>query len=183
MYIRYYTFKKQGTEESADEVKAMRLVNEYKENRLKSASTLASKLRDILRDMEPTELSTEPLNQTESLVLMTLILKKCSYQLRNALNITFTYSSDPEVLNYVKAHTEQVHQICRDFLREELSSAGVEYNTDMQVCQSMLLQDWAKEQTEQMSTDMAVKLAKKQAKIEEKLTALGYNTDGTKMDF
>ena len=53
----------------------------------------------------------------------------------------------------------------------------------MQVCQSMLLQEWAKEQTEQMSTDNALKLAKKQAKIEEQLTALGYNVDGTKMDF
>lgn len=183
VHVRYYLFKKQGTEESGDEVQAMRLVNEYKENQRKSASTLASKLRDILRDMEPTELSTEPLNQTESLVLMTLILKKCSYQLRNALNINSTYSPDPQVLNYAKAHAEQVHQICRDFLREELSSAGVEYNTDMQVCQSMLLQDWAKEQTEQMSTDNALRLAKKQAKIEEQLTALGYNVDGTKMDF
>lgn len=182
IYVRYYSFKKQGTEESADEVKAMRLVSEYKENRLKSASTLASKLRDILRDMEPTELSTEPLNKTESLVLMTLILKKCSYKFRNALNIDCTYSTDPQALNYAKAHTEQVHQICRDFLREELSSTGVEYNKDMQVCQSMLLQEWAKEQTEQMSTDNAMKLAKKQAKIEEQLTALGYYTDGTKID-
>ena len=183
IYVRYYSFKKQGNEESADEVKAMRLVSEYKENRLKSASTLASKLRDILRDMEPTELSTEPLNKTESLVLMTLLLKNCSYKFRNALNIDYTYSTDPQALNYAKAHTEQVHQICRDFMREELSSTGVEYNTDMQVCQSMLLQDWAKEQTEQMSTDNALKLAKKQAKIEEQLTALGYNVDGTKMDF
>ena len=149
VHIRYYMFKKQGTEESGDEVQAMRLVNEYKENQRKSASTLASKLRDILRDMEPTELSTEPLNQTESLVLMTLILKKCSYQLRNALNINSTYSPEPQVLNYAKAHAEQVHQICRDFLREELSSAGVEYNTDMQVCQSMLQQEWAKEKAEE----------------------------------
>lgn len=182
IYVRYYSFKKQGNEESADEVQAMRLVNEYKENRLKSASTLASKLRDILRNMEPTKLSTEPLNKTESLVLMTLILKKCSYKFRIALNIDYSYSTEPQALNYSKAHTEQVHQICRDFLREELSSTGVEYNTDMQVCQSMLLQEWAKEQTEQMSTDNALKLAKKQAKIEEQLTALGYNTDGTKID-
>lgn len=181
--VRYYQWKKNVAAKNGDEAKAMQLVNEYKENQRKSASTLASKLRDILRDMEPTELSTEPLNQTESLVLMTLILKKCSYQLRNALNINSTYSPGPQVLNYAKAHAEQVHQICRDFLREELSSAGVEYNTDMQVCQSMILQDWAKEQTEQMSTDNALRLAKKQAKIEEQLTALGYNTDGTKMDF
>ena len=182
IYVRYYSFKKQGNEESADEVQAMRLVNEYKENRLKSASTLASKLRDILRNMEPTELSTEHLNKTESLVLMTLILKKCSYKFRIALNIDCTYSTEPQALNYAKAHTEQVHQICRDFLREELSSTGVEYNTDMQVCQSMLLQEWAKEQTEQIATDNALKLAKKQAKIEEQLTAIGYNTDGTKID-
>ena len=183
IYVRYYSFKKQGNEESADEVQAMRLVNKYKENRLKSASTLASKLRDILRNMEPTKLSTEPLNKTESLVLMTLILKKCSYKFRIALNIDYSYSTEPQALNYAKAHTEQVHQICRDFLREELSSTGVEYNTDMQVCQSMLLQEWAKEQTEQIATDNALKLAKKQAKIEEQLTALGYNVDGTKMDF
>lgn len=182
IYVRYYSFKKQGNEESADEVQAMRLVNEYKENRVKSASTLASKLRDILRNMEPTKLSTEPLNKTESLVLMTLILKKCSYKFRIALNIDYSYSTEPQALNYAKAHTEQVHQICRDFLREELSSTGVEYNTDMQVCQSMLLQEWAKEQTEQIATDNALKLAKKQAKIEEQLTALGYNTDGTKID-
>jgi ParB/RepB/Spo0J family partition protein len=183
IHVRYYQFKKQGTEQSSDEVNAMQLVNEYKENQRKSTTALASKLRDILRDMEPTELSTEPLNQTESLVLMTLILKKCSYQLRNALNINSTYSPDPQVLNYAKAHAEQVHQICRDFIREELASAGVEYNTDLQVCQSMLLQEWAKEKTEEMSTDNALRLAKKQAKIEEQLTALGYNTDGTKMDF
>jgi ParB/RepB/Spo0J family partition protein len=181
--IRYYEFKKKGTEQSSDEVNAMQLVNEYKENQRKSTTALASKLRDILRDMEPTELSTEPLNQTESLVLMTLILKKCSYQLRNALNINSTYSPDPQVLNYAKAHAEQVHQICRDFIREELASAGVEYNTDLQVCQSMLLQEWAKEKIEEMSTDNALRLAKKQAKIEEQLTALGYNTDGTKMEF
>ena len=180
--IRYYEFKKKGTEQSSDEVKAMQLVKEYKENERKNASTLASKLRSVLADMEPTELSTEPLNQTESLLLMTLILKKCSYQLRNALNINSTYSPDPQVLNYAKAHAEQVHQICRDFLREELSSAGVEYNTDMQVCQSMLLQDWASDASEQVVTDCTTRLAKKQAVIEEQLTALGYKTDGTKIE-
>ena len=37
-------------------------------------------------------------------------------------------------------------------------------------------EEWAKEQTEQMSTDNALKLAKKQAKIEEQLTALGYKS-------
>lgn len=181
--IRYYTFKKDINEGTSDEIKAMDLVNVYKENQRKSITALASKLRGVLGDMEPTELSTEPLSQTESLVLMTLILRKCSYKYRTKLNIASTYSPDPQVLDYAKAHTEQVHQICRDFLREELSSSGVEYNPDLQVCQSMLLQEWAKEQAEEISSDNALRLAKKQSKIKEQLTALGYNTDGTKMEF
>ena len=181
--ILYYTFKKDKNEGTSDEIKAMDLVNVYKENQRKSITALASKLRGVLGDMEPTELSTEPLSQTESLVLMTLILRKCSYKYRTKLNIASTYSPDPQVLDYAKAHTEQVHQICRDFIREELASSGVEYNPDLQVCQSMLLQEWAKEQAEEISSDNALRLAKKQSKIKEQLTALGYNTDGTKMDF
>lgn len=181
--IRYYEFKKTGTEHSSDEVQAMQLVYEYKENERKNSTNIASKLRSVLADMEPTELPAEPLSQTESLILLTLILRKASYKFRNGIDLTSTYSPEPKVLNYARAHTDQVHQICRDFIREELSSAGVEYNIDLQDCQYMLLQEWAKEQADEVKTALALKLRKKQAKIEEQLTALGYNTDGTKMDF
>lgn len=183
VHVRYFEFKKTGTEHSSDEVQAMQLVNEYKENERKNSTNIASKLRSVLADMEPTELPTEPLSQTESLILLTLILRKASYKFRNGIDLTSTYSQEPKTLNYARAHTGQVHQICRDFLREELSSAGVEYNTDLQECQRLLLGEWAKEATDEVVNDMAVKLAKKQAKIEEQLTALGYNVDGTKMDF
>lgn len=183
IHIRYYEFKKEGTEQSNDEVKAMQLVNEYKENERKNSTNLASKLRGVLGDMEPTELSAEPLTQTESLVLMTLILRKCSYKFRNKLDVAATYSQEPQVLNYCQTHPGEVHKICRDFIREELSSAGVEYNIDLQDCQYMLLREWAQEKAEEVKTELGVRLAKKQSKIEEQLTALGYNTDGTKMDF
>lgn len=181
--VQYYKFKKTGTEHSSDEVQAMQLVNEYKENERKNITNTASKLRGILGDIEPAELPTAPLTQTESLVLMTLILHKCSYKFRNSLDVNVTYGSEPKQFNYAKSHPEQAHQICRDFLREELSSSGVEFNADLQECQLLLLDEWAKEATEEVVNDMAVKLAKKQSKIEEQLTALGYNTDGTKMDF
>jgi len=180
---KYFEFKKSNTEEAGDEVQAMNLVNEYKENERKNITNTASKLRGILGDIEPAELPTAPLTQTESLVLMTLILRKCSYKFRSALDVNVTNGSEPKALNYARAHTEDVNQICRDFLREELSSSGVEYNADLQECQRMLLDEWAKEATDEVVNDMAVKLAKKQSKIEDRLTALGYNTDGTKMDF
>lgn len=181
--IRYYEFKKEGNEKSSDEVQAMQLVNQYKENERKNATNVASKMRGLLGDMEPTELSAEPLSQKESLILMTLILRHCSYRFRNKLDVAATYSQEPQVLNFCQANPGEVHRICRDYIREELSSAGVEYNIDLQDCQYMLLQEWAKEKADEVITDMGVKLAKKQAKIEEQLTALGYNTDGTKMDF
>ena len=183
VHVRYFEFKKNGVEELPEDVEAMNLVNEYKENERKNVTNTATKLRNVLADMEPTELSKEPLTQTESLVLMTLILRKCSYKFRSALDVNVTNGSEPKALNYARAHTEDVNQICRDFLREELSSSGVEYNADLQECQRMLLDEWAKEATDEVVNDMAVKLAKKQSKIEDRLTALGYNTDGTKMDF
>ena len=180
--VRYYEFKKTGTEHSSDEVQAMQLVKEYKENERKNSTIIASKLRDVLSDMEPTELPAEPLSKTESLLLMTLILRKCSFALRNKLQINSTYSPEPQVLNYAREHTDEVHRFCRDFLREELSFLGVEYNTDLQECQRMLLKEWASEASEQVVADCATRLAKKQEKIEEQLTALGYKTDGTKME-
>lgn len=180
--VRYYQWKKNIAAENGDEAKAMQLVNEYKENERKNVSATAAKLRDVLADMEPTELSKEPLTQTESLMLMTLILRRCSYKYRNGLNIIATYGSEPKALNYARAHTEDVNQICRDFLRETLSVTGVEYDADLQECQRLLLDEWAREATDEVVNDMAVKLAKKQSKIEEQLNALGYNTDGTKME-
>ena len=181
--VRYYQWKKNVAAENGDEAKAMQLVNEYRENERKNVTATASKLRSVLADMEPTELPTEPLSQTESLVLMTLILRRCSYKYRHGLDIVTNYNSEPKTLNYARAHTDQVHQICRDFLREELSRSGVEYDADLLECQRLFLDEWAKEATEEVVNDMAVKLAKKQSKIEQRLTALGYNTDGTKMDF
>lgn len=178
--VRYFEFIKGKA--SGDEVEAMNLVNTYKENERKYTIATATKLRDVLKDMQPTDLSLQPLTKTEGLILMTLILRSCSYELRNALDLT-TVSSEPKALNYARNHTDEVNRICRDYLRATLSSSGVEYNADLQECQQMLLEEWAKEAAEEVIADQMAKHSKKQAKIEEQLTALGYNTDGTKMDF
>ena len=183
VHVRYFEFKKTGEEGLPEDAEAMNLVNQYKENERKNVTNTATKLRDVLADMEPTELSKEPLTQTESLLLMTLILRRCSYKYRHGLDLVTNYNSEPKALNYARAHTEDVNQICRDYLREVLSSSGVEYEADLRECQRLLLDEWAKEATEEVVNDMAAKLAKKQSKIEDRLTALGYNTDGTKMDF
>ena len=179
--IRYYQWKKNVTE-NGDEAKAMKLVNEYKENVRKSAANKANKLCELLGGMNPDELSKEPLSQTESLILLTLILRKASHKFRDGHGLV-NYSGKDVELAYVREHTDEVHLISRDFIRNELSQSGVQWSPTLQECQSMLLQEWASEKVEEVTTDYALRLAKKQAKIEEQLTALGYNTDGTKMDF
>ncbi len=180
--IRYYQWKKNMTAENKDEAKAMQLVNEFKENIRKSAANKANKLCELLGGMNPDELSKEPLSQAESLILLTLILRKVSHKFRDAHGL-LSYTSEAKELNYARGHADEVHLICRDFIRNELAQSGVQWNSDLQECQSMLLQEWASEKVEEVTTDYALRLAKKQAKIEEQLTALGYNTDGTKMDF
>ena len=180
--IRYYTWKKHVKAKSEDEVQAMQLVNEYKENQRKGETNAANKLCELLGNMHPDELSKEPLSQTESLILLTLILRKASHKFRDGHGVV-SYTSEAKELNYARGHTDEVHLICRDFIRNELSQSSVQWSADLRECQSMLLNEWAKEKAEEVTTDVAMRLAKKQAKIEEQLTALGYNTDGTKMDF
>lgn len=180
--IRYYTWKKHVEAKSEDEVQAMQLVNEYKENQRKGETNAANKLCELLGGMHPDELSKEPLSQTESLILLTLILRKASHKFRDGHGLV-SYTSEAKELNYARGHADEVHLICRDFIRNELSQSGVQWSADLRECQSMLLNEWAKEKAEEVTTDVAMRLAKKQAKIEEQLTALGYNTDGTKMDF
>lgn len=180
--VRYYQWKKNVAAENGDEAKAMQLVNKYRENVRKSAANQAYKLCELLGAMDPEELSKEPLSQTESLILLTLILRKASNKFRDARNL-INYSGKDVELAFVREHTDEVHLISRDFIRNELSQSGVQWNSTLQECQSMLLQEWAKDKVDEVEGEYAVKFEKKQAKIREQLTLLGYNTDGTKMDF
>lgn len=181
--IRYYELKKNGTQQSDPEVQAMQLVNEHKANERRKEVAVAKKLRDILEDMKPEELSKEPLSNTENLVLMTLLLRNCSYELRQSSGVTTICKTGTPALDYVKSHTGEVYAICRDFIREELSNSGIELYRDLQECQSMILQEWAGEQVKDAVSDLEAKFAERQADVEAKLTALGYNADGTKMAF
>ena len=183
IYVRYYSFKSDGgTQESSEEVQAMRLVAQYRENERKKSSGIAAKLRALLSEIQPTDFSKEPLSKTESLVLLALILRNTSYEFRKEIGLDVQTTSEPKVLSYAREHTGDVHKICRGFIRDELASAPAEYNIDLQECQHVLLQEWSKEKSNEVIAEMEEKMAKKQSKIEEKLTALGYNTDGAKID-
>ncbi len=182
VYIRYYTWKSQVAARNEDEVKAMNLVKDYKENIRRNDENRSNKLREVLNTMNPEELSLEPLTENEQFIFNVLILRKCSHKLREKRGFT-GYQSTANMVDYMKEHPEEVNLHKRDYIREVLGGTDVTWNTDLQQCQSMLLQDWASEKVSEIEGEYAVKLEKKQAKIREQLTLLGYNTDGTKMEF
>ena len=123
----------------------------------------------------------DALTANEALIFMILILRRCSHKFRDLCGVG-GYQAKKTLMDYVLENKEQSNQIMRDFMREVLGGSDVTWSTDLQQCQSLLLQEWAKDKVDEVEGEYAAKLAKKQAKIEEKLAELGYDTEGKKLD-
>ena len=178
----FYEFKKNPQGEDSDQAKAMQLVNQYRENINKSAENKSNRLRTVLNEMNPEELSKGNLSENEGLIFFALILRRCSHKFRDLCGVV-GYDQKKSLLDFVIENKELCNRIRRDYMREVLGGTDVTWSADLQQCQSLLLQEWAKDKVDEVEGEYAAKLAKKQEKIKEKLLALGYNTDGTKMDF
>ncbi len=181
IHIRYYEFKRKGTEESKDEVKAMQLVNTYKENIRRSTENKANKLRELLNKMDPDELPKCNLSPNEGYIFFALLLRRCSHKFREKCGVV-GYDQKKSLLDFVIENGELGHRIRRDFMREVLGGSDVTWSTDLQQCQSLLLHEWEKDKVEEIEAEYDLKLAKKQAKIVEQLTELGYTVDGKKIE-
>ena len=178
---RYFEWKKESEGENKEQVDAMQLVNTYRDNIRKSAENKANKLRELLNKMDPDELSKGNLSPNEGYIFFALLLRRCSHKFREKCGVV-GYDQKKSLLDFVIENGELGHRIRRDFMREVLGGSDVTWSTDLQQCQSLLLQEWAKDQVEEIEAEYAAKLAKKQAKIEEKLAELGYDTEGKKLD-
>lgn len=179
---RYGAWKREAKGENKEQVDAMQLVNTYRDNIRKSAENKANKLRELLNKMDPDELSKGNLSPNEGYIFFALLLRRCSHKFREQCGVV-GYDQKKSLLDFVIENGELGHRIRRDFMREVLGGSDVTWSTDLQQCQSLLLQEWAKDQVEEIEAEYAAKLAKKQEKIKEKLLALGYDTDGKKLAF
>ena len=180
--IKYYEWKKKPKGEDADQATAMKLVNEYKENIRKSNDNKAYKLREVLNMMNPEDLSKDKFIGNEGLIFLAIILRKCSHKFREKCGVA-GYKTDKTIFDYVLEHKDDAYLFMRDYMREILGGSEVSWSADLQQCQSMLLHEWSKDKVEEIEGEFAAKLAKKQEKIKDQLTALGYDTDGKKLEF
>lgn len=179
---RYFEWKKESEGENKEQVEAMQLVNTYRDNIRKSAENKSNRLRTVLNEMNPSELSNDALTANEALIFMILILRRCSHKFRDLCGVV-GYDHKKSLMDYVLENKEKSNLIMRDFMREVLGGSDVTWCADLQQCQSLLLQEWAKDKVDEVEGEYAAKLAKKQEKIKEKLLALGYDTDGKKLEF
>ena len=178
---RYGAWKREAKGENKEQVDAMQLVNTYRDNIRKSAENKANKLRELLNKMDPDELSKGNLSPNEGYIFFALLLRRCSHKFREKCGVV-GYDQKKSLLDFVIENKELCNRIRRDFMREVLGGSDVTWSADLQQCQSLLLQEWAKDKVDEVEGEYAAKLAKKQAKIEEKLAELGYDTEGKKLD-
>lgn len=183
LYIdtRYYRFCKNVTGEEANEAEAMKLVQARKEAISKNGAATAKKLRGLLGGMDAKTIETKPLTKNETYILMCLLLADTSYDFRNERNLIGYTDDNVTIAEYVKEHPEEVHQVARDFMRTKLAGSGAEYYSHLQECQKLLIQEWLSAEAKDVIETMSEKLNTQLAKIDEQLTALGYDSEGKKL--
>lgn len=170
------------TNDAGENAEVMKLVREYKEQDEKSYSKLSDARSKMLGVLKGEELDNSPLNETEILVLHALLLSHCSYDYRTAKKVSGTIDAVSE-LDFISLNQEERNRVLRDYIKTSLSGTGVYYSDSAKRCQDLILDLWMHDDAEKLKDDFETKKAKKQAKIEEKLKALGYDTEGKKLPF
>lgn len=179
VYVRYYEVSTGGGEQDADEKKAMQLVNEHRDNIRKSKGNLSKEFRKAVQEFDTHEIAWKGFTDAEWEIFLTALINSSPYTIRETI-----MGKERDEAAFVKAHNtaDDRDRIMREWLKGKLSDSGVEYYPTLQDCQSELIDEWGIDATE-VRAKAAEKLAKKQSKIEAELTALGYDTEGKKLDF
>ena len=179
VYVRYYEVSTGGGEQDADEKKAMQLVNEHRDNIRKSKGNLSKEFRKAVQEFDTHEIAWKGFTDAEWEIFLTALINSSPYTIRETI-----MGKERDEAAFVKAHNtaDDRDRIMREWLKGKLSDSGVEYYPTLQDCQSALIDEWGIDATE-VRAKAAEKLAKKQSKIEAELTALGYDTEGKKLEF
>ena len=174
--IRYYQWKK-VTEENSAESNAMRLVSAYKDNMSKANAAFAKKMRETLKRYD-TDSVTQGFSDNEWKIMLTLLINTSAYTVRE----TIMGDERDEISFSEKNNTPDKRvKIFRDWMKGKVSDTSVEWYEVLQKCQSWLIDEWGIDASE-IRQQVAEDFAKKQAKIVEQLTELGYTVDGKKIE-
>ena len=177
--VRCHPLRQQESKESGEAAKVAQLVRDYKTTIEKSRGEIANEMRNAVGDFDLNKISWKALTDVEWEIFLTLLISSSPYNVKDAI-----MGRTNNEIGYVMEHNtaEGRDDILRKWLRGKLSDSGVQYYPIQQKCQERLMEVWGIDDAE-VKGRAAVKLRKKQEKIEKALTKLGYDTKGEKLPF
>lgn len=178
--MKCFPLKKQEDKGTAEAIQVAQLVRQYKTNIDNNNGIVAGKMRQAVSEFDLKKISWKPLTNVEWEILLALLINNSPYNVKYDI-VGCTTKNENE---FAKENNtpEGRDNIIRKWLRCKLSDGQVIYNPVLQENQSRLIEVWGIDDVAVKAKEMA-NLRKKQAKIEKQLTALGYDTEGKKLDF
>lgn len=178
VYTRFYEVANVRNADN-DERKAMDLVRQYKENISRHGSTVAKQFRKAVEEYDVNAIDNQMLTDNELKILCILLLRHLGYETKKSIIGT----AGDEVEYMERNNPSDVQEtLIREYFKHELSDSSVEYWEVLQKAQAMLVDEWGIDAVD-VRAKAAEKLAKKQEPIEKELLALGYSTEGKKLEF
>lgn len=184
--ITYYYHKRgaatgQTPEEARAQSEALELTAKYRRVDEIRNDKLADSLRSLAQEQKTHEtissIGKASLTMDEMVALMALLYDRFEYNstFKNSVKDEMKDLSSSEMMDYFRKHVAEIPLYIREYIRTRISS-GV-YGI-VREAQTLVMKQWRNEDTAPLIESLDKDARKKHDKLEEKLNALGYTTDG-----
>lgn len=183
---RYFNGKRKTEEEntsttaatSAQSVDAMKLMQKRNRIREIAIEKLTEKSRTMAANLEEAKRKGE-LSDAEMFAFQIIIFTLCGQKMLEKYGHKgFGKPSDRSFIDIIKQNRADWPMWIREFIRNIISSADINYNSLYQYCASQVLREWMPKEFHETAMAISDKLGKDLSKNAEKLKALGYDTNG-----
>lgn len=174
--VFYYVKKNSEVKPSKTQIKTQ-LVQQYNRNKEIVVESKAKELRELAKQKEFSKRKGSLLDE-EQLVLDSFVLYGCSDKYLKSQGLSKYDTNRTAFKDYITNNQEKRNDWYREFIREHLTSANVEYNKMFQLCQDIYFRAAYPDDFTALGEKLAKSLDKKQSKIAAQLKEMGYDTDG-----
>lgn len=178
-FMKEFYFVKKGSSEvkqSKTQIK-IELVQQYKRNKELAVESASKTMRQWAKDKEFSKRK-GGITDAERLVFDTFILMNCSQEYLKSQGLEKFCPKRASYKEYIDNNQSKREQWYREFIKERLTFADVEYNKVLQLCQDIYFRDAYPDDYAALGMKLAKNLDKKNTKIADQLKEMGYDTDG-----
>lgn len=174
--VFYYVKRNSEVKKTKTQLKS-ELVQQYRRNKEIAIENKAKALRGLAKQNKFSNRKGSLLDE-EQLVLDSFVLYGCSEEYLKSQGLSKYNIKRTTFKDYITNNQEKRNDWYREFIREHLTSANVEYNAMFQLCQDIYFRAAYPDDFKKLGDKLAKSLDKKQSKIAAQLKEMGYDTDG-----